>query len=67
VLKNSIKNRDRVIPSDMVSQLELQGMRMEVVLLLQVGLIVFAHVVIDERDRNDKGNGFLTIKAEYCS
>ena len=48
----------------MVSQLEFQGMGMQIVLLLKVRLIVFAFVVIDERDRYDEGNGALTIKVD---
>jgi hypothetical protein len=48
----------------MASQLEFQGMGMQIVLLLKVRLIVSAFVVIDQRDRYDEGKGALTIKVD---
>lgn len=47
--------------SNMVSQLEFQGVRVEIVLLLEVRLIVETYVVIDEGYRNDEGDMPLAI------
>ena len=47
--------------SYMVSQLEFQRMRMQVVLPLEIWLMVFAYIVIDERDGHDEGDMPLPI------
>ena len=46
----------------MVSQLQLHGVGMKVILVLQVWLIIFAHVVIHEGDGYDERNQTLPIK-----
>lgn len=45
----------------MVSQLELQWVGVQIVLLLEVRLIIEAYVVIDEGDGHDEGNMPLAI------
>jgi hypothetical protein len=50
------------LPSNMVPQLQLCGVRVQVVLVLQVWLIVFAHVVIQEGYGHYEGNTDLSIE-----
>ena len=50
-----------VYPSDMVSQLELQWVGGQIVLLFEVWLIIEAYIVIDESDRHDEGDKSLAI------
>ena len=47
----------------MVSQVEFRGVRVEVDLVPEVGLIVFAHIVVHESDRNDEGD--VTLPVEF--
>ena len=39
----------------MIPELQFQGMGVQVVLLLQIGLVIFAHVMVDQRDGHDQG------------
>ena len=48
--------------SSMVSQLELQGVWLQIVLLLKVRLIIEAYVVIDEGYGHDEGDMPLAIE-----
>jgi hypothetical protein len=50
------------LPLNMVSQLQLQWVRMKVELVPEVWLVVFAHVVIPEGDGHDERNQILPIK-----
>jgi hypothetical protein len=40
----------------MISKLELHRVRVQVDLLFQVGLVIFAHIVFDQSKGHDKGN-----------
>ena len=46
----------------MVTELQFDGVGIEIVLLFEVRLIVFSDVVFDERDRNNQGKIFLPIE-----
>jgi hypothetical protein len=48
----------------MISQLQLYGVGMEVILVLQIWLIVFAHIVIHQGDRHNEGNKELPIEVK---
>ncbi len=39
----------------MIPELQLQRMRVQVVLLFQVGLVIFSHIVVDQGDGHDQG------------
>ena len=47
---------------NMISQLQFHGMGIKIVLVPQVWLIVFAHVVVNERDWDDEGNITVLVK-----
>jgi len=47
--------------SNVVPQLKLQGVRMQIVLLFEVGLIIFSDIVIDQCDGYDKRNEPLMV------
>jgi len=48
----------------MVPQLQLQWVGVQIILLFQIRLIVFPHVVIDKRDGDYKGNVALRVLAD---
>lgn len=48
----------------MVSKLKFDGVRMEIVLFLKVGLIILANVVVHEGNRDNQRNRRLAVKAD---
>jgi hypothetical protein len=49
------------IPSHMVAELQFHRMRMEVKLLLQIGLMIFANIVVDQGNGYHQGHIALTV------
>ena len=47
-----------------VSQLKFDGVRMEIVLLLQIGLIIFTNIVVHEGNRNNQRNIRLAVETD---
>ena len=48
-------------PSNVVSERQFLGVRLQVVLLCQIGLIVFADIVVEQGDRHDQGQEAVAI------
>jgi hypothetical protein len=44
-----------------VSQLQFHGVGIQIDLFLEIGLIVFTHVMTDEHNRNNQRNKFLSV------
>lgn len=44
-----------------VSKLKFDGVRLKIVLFLEIGLIILANVVVHEGNGNDQGNRCLTV------
>ena len=49
----------------MGAKFELHGMRIKIGLLLEIGLIVFAHIVVDQGDRHDQWDQLIAVIFEY--
>jgi hypothetical protein len=48
-----------------ISELKLNGMRVKIQLLFQIGLVVFSNIVLEQRNWHDQGDIFIPILL-YC-
>ena len=58
-------NAARAPPSDVIAQLQVDGVGMEISLTGQIGLGVFAHIVVDQGDRHNERNISFVVMIYY--